>query len=414
MSMKLWGALSLGALLAVFSIGPAQADDAAAPASTGDTSPYFAAQYLKEFSDYKRQSSDGNGYQLSIGLPFSYLDDTAIEADFSALSRKRSIDGNKDYQQALMFNLVHDYGLFGWNGDFTSKYLPKFTPISILGLGVIREDVRGDRHYHFGADAGGGLLFPLPWYGMSVRTTAVAQVQVNNKSAPGRDYLLDYHVTVGLQIPLTPLFERIHSMSSSLSTCGLSVVNLFGTRSDCVADSDHDGVPDVDDQCPGTPTGVSVDAKGCPVVGGVQDSDGDGVPDSQDNCPNTQKGVKVDANGCAVNQTLSLPDVQFEVNSAVLTEASKTILNGAAKGLNGQKNLKVLISGYTDASGNSAYNQKLSAQRAESVRQYLIAQGVDASRMESKGFGSADPKADNSSAAGREQNRRVEFKLTQN
>lgn len=412
MSMKLWGALSLGALLTVFSLGQAQADDAATTPSTGDTSPYFAAQYLKEFSDYKRQSSDGNGYQLSFGLPFSYLDDTAIEADFSALSRKRDIDGNKDYQQALMFNLVHDYGLFGWNGDFTSKYLPKFTPISILGLGVIREDVRGDRHYHFGANAGGGLLFPLPWYGMSVRTTAVAQVQVNNKSAPGRDYLLDYHLTVGLQIPLTPLIERVHSMSTSLSTCGVSVVNIFGTRSDCVADSDHDGVSDVDDQCPGTPTGVSVDAKGCPVVSGAQDSDGDGVPDSQDSCPNTQKGIKVDATGCAVDQTLSLPDVQFEANSAKLTESSKAILDDAAKGLNGQKNLKLLISGYTDTSGNSGYNQQLSAQRAEAVRQYLISKGVDASRMESKGFGSANPKADNSSAEGREQNRRVEFKVT--
>ncbi|MGH8462320.1 MAG: OmpA family protein [Stenotrophobium sp.] len=414
MGMKLWGALSLCALLASLAMGQAQADEASSSADS--SGPYFAAQYLHEFSDHKRDSAGGNGYQLTFGLPLDLLPaDTTLETSFLALSRKRDIDGNKDYQQALMFNLNHNFGLFGWNGDFTSKYLPKFSPFGIAGLGAIREDVSGSRHVHFGVDAGAGLLFPLPWYGMTVRTAAVAQLQANHQSVPGEHALLDYHLTIGLQIPLTPLFERIHTMSTELTSCGVSVVSLFGTRSDCLTDSDHDGVPDVDDQCPGTPTGVKVDAKGCPIVSAAEpDSDGDGVPDSLDKCPNTQKGLKVDANGCAVDQVITLSEVQFESSSAKLTASSKTILDDVARGLNGQKNLKVEISGYTDSSGKSNFNQQLSAQRAESVRQYLIAQGVDGDRMSAKGYGDANPKADNSTAEGRAQNRRVEFKISNN
>jgi len=61
-------------------------------------------------------------------------------------------------------------------------------------------------------------------------------------------------------------------------------------------DSDHDGVPDDKDMCPGTPRGVRVDEFGCPL-----DADGDGVPDYLDKCPDTPKGVKVDANGCPLD-----------------------------------------------------------------------------------------------------------------
>lgn len=63
--------------------------------------------------------------------------------------------------------------------------------------------------------------------------------------------------------------------------------------SDKFRDSDGDGVPDHLDQCPGTPPGVQVDERGCPL-----DSDGDGVPDYLDKCPDTPRGVKVDADGC--------------------------------------------------------------------------------------------------------------------
>ncbi len=64
----------------------------------------------------------------------------------------------------------------------------------------------------------------------------------------------------------------------------------------CALDSDGDGVPDHRDRCPDTPPGVAVDSRGCPV-----DSDGDGVPDARDRCPDTPAGVQVDARGCPVD-----------------------------------------------------------------------------------------------------------------
>ena len=71
-------------------------------------------------------------------------------------------------------------------------------------------------------------------------------------------------------------------------------------------DADGDGVADADDKCPNTPAGVKVDATGCPV-----DSDGDGVADYQDKCPNTPSGVKVDATGCPVDSDGDgVPDYQ--------------------------------------------------------------------------------------------------------
>ncbi|MFL0798160.1 MAG: PHB depolymerase family esterase [Cellvibrionaceae bacterium] len=69
-------------------------------------------------------------------------------------------------------------------------------------------------------------------------------------------------------------------------------------------DSDGDGVPDSEDQCPNTPAGTTVDATGCEVVGN-HDDDGDGVNNDIDQCPNTPPGTTVDANGCAVQSSCS-------------------------------------------------------------------------------------------------------------
>src|SRR3989449_636089 len=85
-----------------------------------------------------------------------------------------------------------------------------------------------------------------------------------------------------------------------VGTAGLSVFHL-GTPS---KDSDHDGIPDGVDLCPSTPTGVAVDAAGCPL-----DSDKDGVPDGIDKCPNTPAGATVDASGCPLDADLDgVPD----------------------------------------------------------------------------------------------------------
>jgi outer membrane protein OmpA-like peptidoglycan-associated protein len=70
---------------------------------------------------------------------------------------------------------------------------------------------------------------------------------------------------------------------------------------------------------------------------------------------------------------------------------------------------KLTIEGHTDSTGSSDYNQKLSLQRADAVKAYLVAAGIEAGFLQTKGFGSAKPVADNASELGRAQNRRVEL-----
>ncbi len=175
------------------------------------------------------------------------------------------------------------------------------------------------------------------------------------------------------------------------------------------ADTDGDGVPDNLDQCPGTPAGVQVDAHGCPL-----DSDNDGVPDYLDQCPNTPPGVKVDVHGCPINATIKLPNTHFAFNSAKLTAEDQQSLDDAAATLNKYPNIHALVAGYTDSIGTKAYNLKLSDRRAASVKEYLVAHGIDASRLTTHGYGEADPVAPNringhDNPAGRAKNRRVEL-----
>ncbi|HVO47758.1 MAG TPA: OmpA family protein [Steroidobacteraceae bacterium] len=137
------------------------------------------------------------------------------------------------------------------------------------------------------------------------------------------------------------------------------------------------------------------------------DSDHDGVPDAIDQCPNTPPGVQVDAVGCPIKGSVTLEGVNFEHNSADLTEASHAPLDDVATGLKKHPRLKVEIQGHTDSTGTPAYNLKLSQRRADSVRDYLVQQGVSADQLVTKGYGQAQPVASNASAAGRARNRRV-------
>jgi OOP family OmpA-OmpF porin len=180
----------------------------------------------------------------------------------------------------------------------------------------------------------------------------------------------------------------------------------------CPIDSDGDGVPDYLDKCPGTPKGVQVDSTGCPV-----DSDGDGVPDYLDKCPGTPKGVPVNAQGCphegievAGDEWMVRGTVLFAVNESAIQPGAHELLNKVAVYLRENPQYAVEIQGNTDNTGPMAWNMKLSEMRAESVKAYLVTQGVDAARLTTKGFGPNDPIVPNDTAANRAKNRRVDFK----
>lgn len=163
----------------------------------------------------------------------------------------------------------------------------------------------------------------------------------------------------------------------------------------------------------------------------LKDDDGDGVANKFDKCPNTPAGVKVDGAGCP------LPEMKNEtkvIEKIVVTEEDKKVVDEAIKNLEFDlgkstirptsyasldrvatllinKNFSLKLAGHTDNTGSLQTNLRLSKERAESVKTYLVGKGANASRIEATGYGPSQPIATNATAEGRQQNRRVEFTL---
>jgi OmpA-OmpF porin, OOP family len=171
-----------------------------------------------------------------------------------------------------------------------------------------------------------------------------------------------------------------------------------------IPDTDKDGINDEEDKCP-TVAGLAR-YQGCPIP----DTDGDGINDEEDKCP-TIKGTR-ENNGCP-NLNFEAKDIKFTVNSAKLTEPSKKELDKGVVILKENTALKISIEGHASTTGNDKINEPLSVKRANSVKDYLVTQGVDKDRLSAVGFGSKKPVADNKTRAGRMANQRVEFKVQQ-
>ncbi|WP_428355787.1 OmpA family protein [Methyloprofundus sp.] len=138
-----------------------------------------------------------------------------------------------------------------------------------------------------------------------------------------------------------------------------------------------------------------------------RDSDGDGVDDAYDKCKNTPSGAKVNSNGC-----WSYNSVDFGFDSAKISPAFAPLFENAISTLKRNPNMTVELEGHTDSTGPEAYNMGLSERRAKAVKNHLVENGIDASRLATKGFGEANPIAPNDTAEGRAENRRVGFTIT--
>ncbi|WP_340067068.1 OmpA family protein [Ascidiimonas aurantiaca] len=175
-------------------------------------------------------------------------------------------------------------------------------------------------------------------------------------------------------------------------------------------DADGDGIADKDDNCPNE-AGPSAN-KGCPY----QDRDKDGVLDKDDQCPDIAGTV---ANkGCPevteeVQKQLNeyAKTILFDTGKASIKKESEQVLSDIVAILNEYPNAKFSIDGHTDSVGSEKLNQKLSDARANSVKSYLVENGINEFRLSSMGYGESKPIASNNTKAGRQQNRRVEINL---
>ncbi|MES2808960.1 MAG: OmpA family protein [Bacteroidota bacterium] len=158
------------------------------------------------------------------------------------------------------------------------------------------------------------------------------------------------------------------------------------------ADADGDGVPDFFDKCPGTPAGTKVDGAGCPLP----------VPTQVTKVIVTEEDRKI------VREAIQ--NLEFDFGKATIRAKSFPSLNRVAQLLI-DKNFSLKLAGHTDNVGSDAANMSLSKNRAESIKTYLVDKGANASRVEAVGYGESQPIATNKTAAGRQQNRRVEFTL---
>ena len=194
-------------------------------------------------------------------------------------------------------------------------------------------------------------------------------------------------------------------------------------------DSDGDGIRDIDDECP-TVAGL-MEFNGCPdsdndsipdhldkcplIKGlaqfdGCPDTDGDGIQDSEDECP--EEPGTVENKGCPVYEKVEFAThIGFQTGSAKLTPESYPYLDQLVQLMIDNPDCWVKLDGHTDSTGSDAINNKISQQRVDSIKYYLVDKGINPNRIIAKGHGSSKPIATNDTAEGRAQNRRVEINL---
>lgn len=415
--------------------------------SKADRRFYLSPMATYSLYDGDRQFDDGLGYQLSIGKILAQGSNLEIHGSFAEPDAAGGGSGELlSYGlSVLLFQSRKEFPLYGIlsvskgnaeasgsQGKATSDqfdagigYLLKLGNWPLLGSGPsLRIEARyrtdkysqgeagtynslfgtsGGRTYHDGV-FGIGLLLPLG-------ADPSAPSKVEEPAEPDARIVISPPDSDGDQIP--------DDMDDCPNTPQGAVINARG----CEHDSDKDGVSNSRDACPGTPIGSAVGSDGCQL-----DSDSDGVIDDRDQCPNSPAGAAVMADGCALRNDCRIPSpgqridasgcatgavvlkgVSFETASADLTSTAKVVLDGVANAIGAADGIRIEVAGHTDGVGDEAYNLSLSQLRANAVKTYLQRQGVDSKVLIAKGYGETRPLASNETQEGRMNNRRVEL-----
>ena len=402
----------------------AGAENALADAESGQG--YFSAMGSYIDDDNDRGVDDGfNGGQFGFG--YALNDAFNVEALFSFAVPDV---GSTDEQH---------YGL-GIDVQRVFRRGERFSPYLHAGAGYFRVEPAGAFDTRDGGMYSAGVGFLLDMFDSNIALRGEWRRRIEEASS---ENLHDDIFSLGFQIPFghaTPKFVDSDGdgVADGIDRCPNTPSGARVDSYGCELDSDGDGVKDSLDKCPGTPAGVSVNADGCPM-----DSDGDGVTDDKDKCPGTPAGAKVDENGCEldgdndgvvdrldecpnsapgvqvdikgceIKEEIALQGVNFESNSDRLLPGATSVLDDAVSTLKKNPSIKVEVAGHTDSDGAAEYNEGLSSRRATTVRDFLASNGIAEDRMTVRGYGEAQPIADNSTAAGKAQNRRVVLRITE-
>lgn len=328
----------------------------AAHADEGD---WYVAPSLVYFDDDPDRKIDDSiaGLQIQVGREMS--ERLALEG----LLGYYDIDGFPGQEHLeLGFNVI-------------GKFLPEstFSPYVIGGLGYLRADV--------GVPDFGGL--------------PPADSTANNLTATGgvglKIRLGDSPWSLRTEARVRHAFDSDDSLTDGMLSLGFQYD--FGGSS---------AAPMVAAAEPEADSGVVA-----PVV--PADSDGDGVANDRDQCPGTPAGARVDAKGCEI---VKFDNIYFGFDSAVILATARSMLDDSASVLKRHPGVKIDIAGFADSRGPESYNMKLSENRAEAVREYLERAGVDSERMSTRGYGESHDGASDLSANGLAESRRVEIRVT--
>ena len=371
---------------------------------------------------------------LGLRLGYAIIDYLDLEASFNyipTLNASSDVD-HYNYAGSLVFN--------AFPGDF-------LTPYALVGLGgytLDLPDVNLSTH-DFALFYGGGVKwFFTKQIAFRVEGRGITQLS-------GSKTNIDITSGLVVYVPVGRNPDRDgDGILNEQDQCPDDPEDFdgFNDQDGCPdEDNDQDGILDINDQCPNMPedkNGID-DEDGCPEKDtdgdgildkfdkcpeaaedkdGFEDEDGcpeddndkDGIVDVKDQCPNEPETFNdvVDDDGCPDEGLTkfvgAVRGIKFATDSPIIDVVSYPVLDEAAEVMKSYKNLVMIIEGHTDSTGSAAHNLKLSKERAESVRQYLVSKGVSPFRLRIVGYGEERPIASNATRTGRATNRRIEFR----
>jgi OOP family OmpA-OmpF porin len=328
----------------------------------------FPARNPKEFSTEIAYSADLRGVVNVATVDFLRRENSVnffVTAGYGVVAYNPIVDG------------VDRKGSFGDDGDkdnIKEAYIPigagikfKVSDRVSFNLGYTMHFIDADNFDGVYANATTKDKFSYGYAGL--------EFSLGSKSKPNLDWVN----------PLALMYDELKdpSLRNEVEALKTRVSAVEKSVEDLKKDSDGDGVADQFDKCPGTPAGTAVDGSGCPL-------------------PKAPEPTAINSGNLTGFETIN-----FEFNSSVLKTESYPTLDKLSSVLR-ENGGKVTVNGYASSEGTAAYNLKLSKDRANSVKTYLVNSGVNASQVVTKGNGEANPIASNDTEEGRIQNRRVE------